>query len=45
MKLKEEEKSAHTDHYADAVLSLSKLYVMTTASEEARELHDEVSFA
>jgi type I restriction enzyme R subunit len=39
----EDKKRAHR-HYADAVLLLSKLYAMAAASEEAREIRDEVAF-
>jgi type I restriction enzyme R subunit len=38
-----EKKRAHR-HYADAVLLLSKLYAMAAASDEAREIRDEVAF-
>jgi type I restriction enzyme R subunit len=39
----EEKKRAHR-HYADAVLILSKLYSMAAASDEARDIRDEVAF-
>lgn len=43
-KTKEEEQKRAHRHYADAVLLLSKLYAMTAASEETREIRDEVAF-
>ncbi len=42
-KTEEEKKRAHR-HYADAVLVLSKLFAMAAASEEARDIRDEVGF-
>ncbi len=39
----DEKKRAH-QHYADAVLLLSKLYAMAAASEAARGIRDEVGF-
>ncbi|WP_042703172.1 type I restriction endonuclease subunit R [Azospirillum sp. B506] len=42
-KTEEEKKRAHR-HYADAVLILSKLHAMAAASEEARDIRDEVGF-
>ncbi|HQT65417.1 MAG: DEAD/DEAH box helicase [Acidocella sp. 20-57-95] len=39
----EEKKRAHR-HYADTVLILSKLYSMAAASDEARDIRDEVAF-
>ncbi|MHB1304430.1 MAG: type I restriction endonuclease subunit R [Acidiphilium sp.] len=43
-KTKEEDKKRAHRHYADAVLNLSKLYAMAAASDEAREVRDEVAF-
>jgi type I restriction enzyme R subunit len=41
---KEEDKKRAHRHYADAVLSLTKLYAMSAASDAAREIRDEVGF-
>lgn len=43
-KTKEEDKKRAHRHYADAVLALTKLYAMASASEEAVEIRDEVAF-
>jgi type I restriction enzyme R subunit len=43
-KTKDEDKKRAHRHYADAVLHLSKLYAIAAASEEAREIRDEVAF-
>lgn len=42
-KTEEDKKRAHR-HYADAVLVLSKLFAMAAASDEARDIRDEVGF-
>lgn len=43
-KAREDEKKRAHRHYADAVLHLSKLYAMGAASDEARDIRDEVAF-